>query len=170
MPRLRAARWRLPRQLVAMPPAASCAWMRRSHQCQRFQQNSELTHNFVPSFQKKWPPYKNCNGKSHVLQRDRQDLTSTRTLWGKTCRKADSICRGHAGRESRQKLLFRHLDTRRARPRAAANGLPDKTTSPISSRAGRLRGWNHTRASSRLLCERANDPYSGHRSARQVQR
>src|SRR5450759_1124780 len=45
-----------------------------------------------------------------------------------------------------QKWLFRHLDTRRARLRAAANGGPDKTTSPILSRAGRLRGWNHAHA------------------------
>jgi hypothetical protein len=43
--------------------------------------NSELTHNFNPSFQKKWPPYKNREGKSHVLQRDRQDLTVTRTFF-----------------------------------------------------------------------------------------
>jgi hypothetical protein len=62
-----------------------------------------------------------------------QDLTATRTLWARRAARPTAYAANTQGENHSQKWLFRHLDTRRARLRAAANALPDKTTSPYKN-------------------------------------
>jgi hypothetical protein len=59
-----------------------------------------------------------------------QDLTATRTLWARRAARPTAYAANTQGENHGQKCVFRHLETRRARLRAAANGLPNKTTSP----------------------------------------
>jgi hypothetical protein len=84
---------------------SSCAWLRRSHLCQRLQQNSELTHNFNPSFQKKWPRIKIAI-ENHMSCKEIAKTCGHSHALRKICRKADSMRREYAGRESWPEAAF----------------------------------------------------------------